>query len=99
MVLENMAGRRADLGKPLPFFKAAFADSEGRVWLPSHEPAGPRQGNSPYIALSPEGEWLGKVEGPDGLRILDVAAGRVLGIELDEMDVQRVVVYDLVESG
>lgn len=96
MVRENVARREADLGKPLALFRSPFGDAEGRVWLPSYDVAGPREGSPPYTVFSPDGEWLGKVDAPPGLRILDVAHGRVLGVVTDEMDVQSVVAYGLI---
>jgi hypothetical protein len=33
---------------------------------------------------------------PEGVRVIDVAAGRALGVATDEMGVQSVVVYELV---
>lgn len=98
MIQENVARRQADLGKPLALFRSPFGDAEGRVWLPSYDMAGPREGSPPYTVFSPDGEWLGEVDAPPGLRILDVAYGRVLGVVTDEMDVQSVVVYELVGS-
>ena len=41
-------------------------------------------------------EWLGHIEAPMRIRILDVAHGRVLGVVKHEMDVESVVVYELV---
>ena len=93
---ETMAEYRADLGRPLPLFRPPFGDAEGRVWLPTYLPAGPREGSPPYAVLSSDGSWLGRVDAPPGLRILDVAHGRVLGVVTDEMDVESVVVYELI---
>ncbi len=94
---ETMAEYREDLGKPMPLFRSPLSDAEGRVWLPAHVPAGPREGSPPYTVISPAGEWLGRVDAPSGLRILDVAHDRVLGVLKDEMDVESVVVYELVK--
>lgn len=96
MVMEDMARYEADLGEPLALFRAPFGDAEGRIWLPTNEPGGPREGVPPYSVVSSDGGWLGKVDAPPGLRILDVAAGRVLGVVKDEMDVESVVVYELI---
>ena len=89
-----MSRYRAMIGQPIPRFGSPFAD--GNVWLPSYRPAYPEEG-SPYTVISPDGEWLGQVETPPGFRILDVAGGLVLGVLRDEMDVESVVVYGLVE--
>ena len=39
------------------------------------------------------------VDGPAGLRILDVGWGRVLGVVQDEMGVESVAVYELLGGG
>ncbi len=92
----NMAAYRASIGRPLPLFSSPFADDEGRVWLPSYQAGGELTAVPPYLVIGPDGVWLGTVEAPPGFRILDVAGGMVLGVELDEMDVESVVVYELV---
>lgn len=92
----NMAIYRATIGRPMPLFSNPFADAEGRVWLPSCKPGGELRDVPPYTVIAPDGEWLGTVEAPPRFRILDVAGGLVLGVELDEMDLVSVVVYELV---
>jgi len=87
---------RASIGRPMPLFAEPFADSGGRIWLPSYKPSGERHSVPPYTVIAPDGTWLGTVNVPPGFRILDVAGGLVLGMELDEMDVESVVVYELV---
>ena len=97
-VREDVDRLAVDLGKPLALFRSPFGDTEGRVWLPAYEIGGPREGSPPYTVLSPDGVWLGQVNHPLGLRILDVAHGHVLGVVKDEMDVESVVVYELIGS-
>ena len=92
----TMAAYHAVIGRPLPLFGSPFADAEGRVWLPSYKPGGEHNSKAPYTVMAPDGEWLGTVDTPPTFRILDVAGGLVLGVELDEMDVESVVVYELV---
>lgn len=99
MTADAMAVYVASLGGAMPFFGSPFADAEGRVWLPTYRPGGSRAEIPDYTVISADGEWLGTVEAPPGLRILDVAGGLVLGSLRDEMDVQSVVVYELVERG
>ena len=86
------------LGNPVEHFKSPFADAEGRVWLPTSMPGVPGEGISPYTVIARDGEWLGMVDAPAGLRILDVGWGRVLGVVTDEMGVESVAVYELVEA-
>jgi len=92
---EQMGNFRAVIGRPMPLFGSPFADAEGRVWLPSYKPGGENISASPYTVIGPGGEWLGTVETPSRFRILDVTAELVLGVELDEMDVESVVVFEL----
>jgi len=95
---EQMDVFRAVIGRPMPLFGSPFADSEGAIWLPSYKTGGENISTSPYTVIGPDGEWLGTVETPPRFRILDVAGGLVLGVELDEMDVENVVVYELIEG-
>ena len=96
MIQRALAGYRVEPDQPLPLFGAFFGDDEGRLWLPEYAVVGQRHGYPSYTLISATGEWLGKVEAPPGLRILDVAHGRVLGVVSDDMDVESVVVYELI---
>lgn len=94
----NMAAYRASIGRPVPLFGSPIVDSEGRIWLAPY-PDGMGEEPSHYNVISSDGEWLGTVEVPPRFRILDVAAVSVLGVELDEMDVEAVAVYELSRLG
>ena len=98
MTNDDMARYRAVIGGPMPLFSIPFGDSEGRVWLPSYRPGGSRAGIPDYTVISADGEWLGRVEAPARFRILDVGGGLVLGVQLDDMDVENVVVYERVSQ-
>jgi len=87
---------RASIGRPMPLFADPFTDAEGRVWLPSYKPDGERHSVPPYTVIAPDGTWWGTVEAPPRFRILDVAGRLVLGMQVDEMDVESVVVHELV---
>lgn len=95
MTADDMSAYRARVGGPTPLFSIPFGDAEGRVWLPAWHPGAQREGVSYYTIISADGEWLGRVEAPPRLRILDVAGGLVLGAQLDDMDVESVVVHEL----
>lgn len=98
IVRTYMAPYEASIGRPLPLFSSLRADAEGRVWLSSYRVSRglTRTDMPPYSVIGSNGEWLGVVEAPATFRLLDVAGGLVLGVELDEMDVVSVVVYELV---
>ena len=93
---EDMAAYYASIGQLMPLFGSPFADAEGNAWLPSYRLGGSQEGAAPYTVISSDGEWLGKVEAPPRLRILDVTGGLVLGVLRDEMEVENLVVYELV---
>ena len=96
MTWDDMAIYRAVVGGPMPLFETPIGDSEGRVWLPSYRPGDSTEGTPHYTIISGDGTWLGGLEAPPRFRILDVAQGLVLGVQMDEMDVENVVVYELV---
>ena len=100
MTASDMAPYRAVLGYPMPLFGPPIGDGEGRVWLPAYLP-GEFIAAPDYTVISADGEWLGTVEAPPRLRILDMAGGLVLGWVRDETEVrsESVVVYELAESG
>ena len=95
MTADDMSVYRARVGGAMPLFSRLFGDAEGRVWLPSWRLGAAREGAAAYTVISADGEWLGRVEAPPRLRILDVAGGLVLGAQLDDMDVESAAVYEL----
>ena len=96
-VREDMAATDVRVGFPLPLFRFPFGDSEGRVWLPKNVTGGPPHGSPPYTVVARDGEWLGTVDAPLGLQILDVAHGYVLGVLEPQTRRESVVVYELIE--
>ena len=95
MTNNDMSTYRAVVGGPMPLFTFPVSDSKGRVWLPAYQPGARTEGAPRYTVVSADGEWMGTVEAPPRFRILDVADGLVLGVQLGEMDVETVVVYEL----
>ena len=99
LVTSMLARYQLDPDEPLPLFTPPIADDAGRVWLGEFTVPSDRGAAPSYTILSPEGHWLGSLDLPDGLRILDVVGGQVLGVVKDEMDVESVVVWALVDAG
>lgn len=86
-------------GEHVPFFSTAFVDADGRLWMsgptwPSLEEA-PRH----WSVFSDRGFWLGDLEAPERVRIVDSRGDLVLGIWRDDLDVPHVQVHRLVGIG
>lgn len=98
LVTDMLARYRLVPDEALPLFTLPVTDDTGRVWLGEFTVASDRGAAPSYTVFSPEGHWLGILDVPDGMRVLDVAGERVLGVIKDEMDVESVVVWELVGS-
>lgn len=88
---------RAASQGPLPAFGALQIDHLNRVWIGEYTTANSRP--LAYQVFGPDGEWLGRVELPPRIEILDISADRVLAIQRDEFDVESVVVLPILERG
>jgi len=80
----------------LPYFEAAFVDGEQRLWLAA--PSWPAFQSAPrrWSVFSPEGVWLGDLEAPERVWIVDSLGDVVLGIGMDELDVPYVQFHRLI---
>ena len=85
----------ATYGEAVPLFARAFVDGDQRLWV--SESNWPSLGGVPrsWSVFSPEGMWLGDVEAPEGVRILDIRRDLVLGVWRDQLDVPYVQVHRL----
>lgn len=90
----------------LPMVGGLLLDDRGQLWVKEYEPTLDAiwgKGNALNIGpggtwrvLGRDGRWLASVRLPDNLIPLDVRAGRLLAVERDELDVERVVVRTVV---
>ena len=87
------------LGEHVPVFGIAFVDSEDRLWVSG--PAWPSLDSTPrqWSVFSKDGFWLGDLEPPEGVRIVDSRGDLVLGVWHDEFDVPYVQVHRLDRVG
>lgn len=83
----------ASYGETVPLFGAAFVDEDQRLWVSG--PVWPALQGPPgeWSVFSEEGVWLGDLQAPDRLRVLDARGDVVLGVWTDEFDVPYVEVH------
>lgn len=94
-MVEQSLGRFEFVGdEPEPLFGRIFGDDQGRVWLGNWTAFCYKTPS--YAVIAADGTWLGRFEPPARFAVLAVAAGRVLGVETDEMDAESVAVYEVV---
>lgn len=88
---ERVARYEVDASVPLPLFGQLHGSPDGDVWLSEFTPG--NMWASRYVVVSAGGEWIGRVEFPSRVRILDVTDEFVLAVFANDLDVQGVAVY------
>ena len=90
----------------LPQIGGLLADDRGLLWVKRYDAPGdalwlgfgpsmrPGAGGE-WLLVRPDGEVLGMVRMPERLTPLHIASDRLLGIQRDELDVERIVIHRL----
>jgi hypothetical protein len=88
---EILAGQRSSASETLPFFSHVHAAPDGAAWLSEWVPLTtlPRS----YLLFDPDGAFRGRLTFARPIRILELGAGHVLGVERNEWDAEAVVLY------
>ncbi len=99
--VERRLGLRESLeAMPVPERRPAYGDllpdALGNLWVAEWAPYPSIPGT--WTVLDAEGRWLGEVAMPPRFLPWQIGPDWVLGVESDELDVERVVVYPLVKS-
>ncbi len=76
-----------------PFVARMLVTEQGQVWL---ERTGTEAGT--WLVLTAPGDPTGRVTLPEGLRVLRIDGDTLWGVETDDLDVNYVVQYRLVET-
>lgn len=91
----QMASALAELPLPsrVPAFASLLVDREGNLWVQDY----PSPGGEPvaWTVFSRQGAILGQIVLPAAFRPTDVGADYVLGVGMDEQDVERIRMYAL----
>lgn len=80
----------------MPPLTGLEVDAEGNLWVEEPRKPGSEQG-SLWTVLSPEGVARGTVRLPRGLRVKQIGVDWILGVALDENDVEHVRLHRLVK--
>lgn len=83
------------LAERLAAFDRLHVGADGVVWTRNYPLPG--ETTHTWSVFDPEGVWLGEVGVPAMVTVYEVGPGFVLGRQLDELDVERVVVFEVLE--
>jgi hypothetical protein len=77
----------------MPAHRSLEVDAEGYLWVESFRPT--KESPALWNVFDPEDRWLGEVEVPSGLRVLEIGPDYVLGRWADDLGVEQVRLYRL----
>ena len=80
----------------LPPYGRTMLDSEMNLWV--QEFRATEDDPSDWSVFDAEGVWLGQVTVPEGLKVYEIGSDYILGRSMDEMDVERIEVFQLVKN-
>lgn len=80
----------------LPQIGDLLVDGSDHIWVERFRVD--RDGAARWSVFDPDGRWLGDVETPAGLRIMDISENAIIGLTRDDLDVEYVHVYELVKG-
>lgn len=96
---ENSRRRQRQFVREVPFpdhmptYRELLLDDRGYLWVEHYRAPWERQPH--WSVFDPRGRWLGEIETPMGLTVLQIGADYILGRRRDDLDVQHVVVFGL----
>ena len=94
MAERALAGWALDEAQSVRVFDDLVGARDGSVWIASFTPSRGVATAKEWIVLSPAGEWMGVVEFRTATQILDITEKLILGVQVDELDVETVVVLE-----
>lgn len=85
-------------GRPVselfPTTRGLVVDRLGRIWARRYELPG-YEGPQDWLVFDERGEMLGTVQLPPGFRVREIGGDYVLGVLMDELEVEHVLLYGL----
>lgn len=69
-----------------PAYSRFLEDAPGTLWVAEHASAlgpepGPHRPATTWFVFDPQGRWLGRIETPSGLHVVEIGADYILGIQ------------------
>jgi len=81
------------VGETAAAFDRLLVSDDGELWVRTFPIPG--EESHAWSVFSADGAWLGEVETPASLEVYEVGAGFLLGKQLDELEVEHVVLYEI----
>lgn len=78
-----------------PAYQDLLVDAEGFVWVAEHHGFKERDDPTDWRLFSPDGEWLGSIRLPGRFTVFEIGPDYILGVQIDDMDVEHVQVLAL----
>ena len=72
-----------------PAYEDIVVDGSGALWLRRHRGSSEREDPDTWQILSADGVWLGSIVLPERFEVLNIETEAVLGVWLDELDVEH----------
>jgi hypothetical protein len=95
----NLHMRAVFQGQDLPEFIAPYddlvTDTQNNLWVRRYQRPG--EARDTWTVFEPDGSMLGQVEMPYALTVLDISADYVIGRLLDDLQVERIELYQLIK--
>jgi hypothetical protein len=79
----------------LPAWGDLRGDEAGNLWVSEDSGTG---ASTDWNVFAPDGQWLTPIGLPDGVRILELGDDYLLGLWLDELDIEHVRMYEIVKA-
>jgi hypothetical protein len=79
----------------LPAWRQLAGDEAGNLWVSDYSA---NAVTADWKVFTPDGRWLTNVRLPDGIRVLELGDDYLLGLWLDELDIEHVRMYEIVKA-
>lgn len=95
-VVERIYRDLSVTGRDVPAFAGLVVDGSGYIWVRRYPDPG--EPGDTWDVFHPEGRWLGNVEMPRDLEVVEIGDTYVLGVWRSELGVEQVRLYPLIRN-